>query len=127
MNYLFNIHLDLVYLISLSFNVVVYCNSVHCFCSESKLKENLLKYALKRKQMEMEKGIFRNNSMWDKVVFKQVHQKLGGRVRAIFCGSAPLSDRVSHELRSCDKIAILHWGKVWPRIVDVESLVPVKS
>lgn len=63
------------------------------------MKENLLKYALKRKQMEMEKGIFRNNSMWDKIVFKQVHQKLGGRVRAIFCGSAPLSGQVRNMVK----------------------------
>jgi len=76
---------------------------------ESKLKENLLKYALKRKQMEMEKGIFRNNSMWDKVVFKQVHQKLGGRVRAIFCGSAPLSGRVMQFAR-CALGAIVFEG-----------------
>lgn len=61
---------------------------------ESKVKENLLKFALKRKEMEMEKGIFRNNSVWDKLVFKKMHQALGGRVRAIFCGSAPLSGRV---------------------------------
>jgi len=76
---------------------------------ESKMKENLLKYALKRKQMEMEKGIFRNNSMWDKIVFKQVHQKLGGRVRAIFCGSAPLSGQVMQFAR-CALGAIVFEG-----------------
>jgi len=76
---------------------------------ESKMKENLLKYALKRKQMEMEKGIFRNNSMWDKIVFKQVHQKLGGRVRAVFCGSAPLSGRVMQFAR-CALGAIVFEG-----------------
>lgn len=76
---------------------------------ESKMKENLLKFALKRKQMELEKGIFRNNSLWDKVVFKQMHEKLGGRVRAIFCGSAPLSGRVMQFAR-CALGAIVFEG-----------------
>jgi len=76
---------------------------------ESKVKENLLKFALKRKQMELEKGIFRNNSMWDKIVFKQIHQRLGGRVRAIFCGSAPLSGRVMQFAR-CALGAIVFEG-----------------
>jgi len=76
---------------------------------ESKVKENLLKFALKRKQMELEKGIFRNNSMWDKIVFKQMHEKLGGRVRAIFCGSAPLSGRVMQFAR-CALGAIVFEG-----------------
>jgi len=84
-------------------------DSIMAKAKESKMKENMLKFALKRKQMELEKGIFRNNSIWDKIVFKQIHQKLGGRVRAIFCGSAPLSGRVMRFAR-CAMGAIVFEG-----------------
>ena len=43
--------------------------------------------------------IIRNNSIWDKLVFKSVQAALGGRVRLITTGSAPLSAKVLGFLR----------------------------
>ncbi|KAK7469687.1 hypothetical protein BaRGS_00036316 [Batillaria attramentaria] len=40
------------------------------------------------------KGIIRNNSIWDRLVFGRIQKMLGGRVRYIVTGSAPLSASV---------------------------------
>ena len=50
--------------------------------------------ALRKKKEEIDRGIFRNDSVWDQLAFKKIHQLLGGRVKAIFCGSAPLDPNV---------------------------------
>ena len=46
-------------------------------------------------------GIVRNNSWWDTLVFRRVQASLGGRVRFIISGSAPISSRVMDFLRVC--------------------------
>lgn len=38
--------------------------------------------------------IIRNNSIWDRLVFKPVREGMGGRVRLLVCGSAPLAGNV---------------------------------
>ncbi len=65
----------------------------------NKLKEWLLKKAIASKQSEVEKRIIRNNSIWDKLVFKSVREGLGGKVRLMVCGSAPLSGNVLEFMR----------------------------
>ena len=45
------------------------------------------------------RGVIRNNSMWDKIAFKNVQAALGGRVRLITTGSAPISPSVLSFLR----------------------------
>lgn len=49
---------------------------------------------MSRKSAELERGIYRNDSIWDKLVFGKVHGNLGGRVKAVFSGSAPLDPKV---------------------------------
>ena len=46
------------------------------------------------------RGLVRQNSMWDKVVLKKVRNLLGGRVRMIFTGSAPIAAHVLDFLRA---------------------------
>nr|KAG5688584.1 hypothetical protein BaRGS_002799 [Batillaria attramentaria] len=58
------------------------------------LKSLLLKWALAGKLMEVKQGIIRNNSIWDRLVFGRIQKMLGGRVRYIVTGSAPLSASV---------------------------------
>lgn len=65
----------------------------------NKLKEWLLKKALSSKQSEVERRIIRSNSLWDKIVFKKIRGGLGGRVRLMVCGSAPLSNNVLEFMR----------------------------
>lgn len=64
------------------------------------LKAKLFYTALAAKEAEVLKGIVRNNSIWDKIVFKKVQQSLGGRVRFIITGAAPISTKVLQFLRS---------------------------
>ena len=44
-------------------------------------------------------GIVRNNSFWDILVFRKIQKSLGGRVKIIVSGSAPISSRVMEFLR----------------------------
>jgi len=62
--------------------------------STSRIKEALFNLAMSRKSAELERGIYRNDSIWDKLVFSKVHGNLGGRVKAVFSGSAPLDPKV---------------------------------
>lgn len=67
--------------------------------SASKIKSHMLKMALASKDDEVKRGIIRNNSWWDKLVFSKVQETLGGHVRLITTGSAPLSPKILSFLR----------------------------
>ena len=68
--------------------------SAQARAKESPIKEFVFNLALRKKKEEIDRGIFRNDSVWDQLAFKKIHQLLGGRVKAIFCGSAPLDPNV---------------------------------
>lgn len=40
------------------------------------------------------RGIIRNNSIWDKLVFGRLQKNMGGRLRLMITGSAPLASNV---------------------------------
>ena len=44
--------------------------------NSSPVKKWLLGYASRRKEAEMNSGIMRNNSLWDKLIFKKVQVRL---------------------------------------------------
>lgn len=67
--------------------------------SSSRVKKCLFNMAVSSKMAEMKRGVFRNNSIWDKIVFAKVQQTLGGRVKFIATGSAPLSAKVMDFVR----------------------------
>lgn len=59
-----------------------------------RLKQRVFEFALKRKQALIEQGYWGGDTIWDKTVFRKVHAILGGRVRFMCTGSAPISPEV---------------------------------
>ncbi|NXE38286.1 ACSL5 ligase, partial [Ptilorrhoa leucosticta] len=64
------------------------------------VKRHLLNFAVFMKMAEIKQGIFRNDSIWDKLVFKKVQETMGGRVRIMVTGAAPISPSVLTFLRA---------------------------
>ncbi|KAF4791759.1 Long-chain-fatty-acid--CoA ligase 1 [Turdus rufiventris] len=68
--------------------------------ADTSLKRWLLEFASKRKEAELRSGIVRNNSFWDKVIFRKIQASLGGRVKLMVTGAAPVSASVLTFLRT---------------------------
>ncbi|XP_073346379.1 long-chain-fatty-acid--CoA ligase 5 [Pagrus major] len=68
--------------------------------AKSPFKKWLLNFAVERKYAEVREGIIRNNSLWDKLIFHKVQESLGGRVRVMVTGAAPISQSVLCFLRA---------------------------
>lgn len=66
----------------------------------SPLRRTLLNFAVRRKQAELSSGVVRNDSLWDKLVFKKIQASLGGRLRFALTSSAPISPTVLSFLRA---------------------------
>ncbi|XP_063473775.1 long-chain-fatty-acid--CoA ligase 5 isoform X7 [Symphalangus syndactylus] len=62
--------------------------------AKTPLKKFLLKLAVSSKFKELQKGIIRRDSFWDKLIFAKIQDSLGGRVRVIVTGAAPISSPV---------------------------------
>ncbi|KAF7637196.1 AMP-binding domain-containing protein [Meloidogyne graminicola] len=59
----------------------------------------LFNIARAQKKALLQKGIVTCDSLWDKLVFSKARQRIGGHVRLIVTGSAPISAEVLEELR----------------------------
>ncbi|XP_058492636.1 long-chain-fatty-acid--CoA ligase 1 [Solea solea] len=66
----------------------------------SPLRRALLHFAVRRKQAELRSGVVRNNSVWDKLVFKKIQAIMGGNLRFVLTASAPISPTVLSFLRA---------------------------
>uniref|UniRef100_A0A8C0WP97 Long-chain-fatty-acid--CoA ligase n=1 Tax=Castor canadensis TaxID=51338 RepID=A0A8C0WP97_CASCN len=64
------------------------------------VKRWLLDFASKRKEAELRSGVIRNNSLWDKLIFHKIQSSLGGKVRLMVTGAAPVSATVLTFLRA---------------------------
>ena len=64
------------------------------------LKKKLFMYAYGVKKANLKKGTV-VHKLWDNLIFKQVKNRLGGRVKFMITGSAPISDEVINFLRIC--------------------------
>lgn len=49
---------------------------------------------MRAKETEIKKSIVRMNSIWDKIVFKKIQESMGGKLRLMLVGSAPLAGNV---------------------------------
>ena len=76
---------------------------------------------MSRKSAELGRGIYRNDSVWDKLVFGKVHGNLGGRVKAVFSGSAPLDPKVSKTFVKNNSFAHTHAH------ISTSALAPTQS
>ncbi|KGL78285.1 Long-chain-fatty-acid--CoA ligase 1, partial [Tinamus guttatus] len=68
--------------------------------ANTSLKRWMLDFASKRKEAELRSGIIRNNSFWDKLIFRKIQASLGGKVRLMVTGAAPVSASVLTFLRT---------------------------
>ncbi|NWU94712.1 ACSL5 ligase, partial [Upupa epops] len=68
--------------------------------AKSPIKRCLLNFAVMMKISELKQGIIRNNSIWDNLIFKKVQKTMGGRVRIMVTGAAPISSSVLTFLRA---------------------------
>jgi long-chain acyl-CoA synthetase len=68
-----------------------YDNIQSTICQLNPLKRYLFNMALSAKTNEIDKHIVTRHILWDKFVFKRIQQRLGGRVKLIVSGAAPLS------------------------------------
>ncbi|XP_072256925.1 long-chain-fatty-acid--CoA ligase 6 isoform X1 [Pyxicephalus adspersus] len=68
--------------------------------ADTPIKRWILEFASRRKEAEVRRGVIRNNSIWDRLLFNKVQASLGGRVRMIVTGAAPASPTVLGFLRA---------------------------
>uniref|UniRef100_A0A3Q2XEW8 Long-chain-fatty-acid--CoA ligase n=1 Tax=Hippocampus comes TaxID=109280 RepID=A0A3Q2XEW8_HIPCM len=68
--------------------------------ANTSVKRWLLNFAYSRKEAEMMKGIVRRDSIWDTLIFRKVQASLGGCVRLMITGAAPISPTVLTFLRA---------------------------
>uniref|UniRef100_A0A8C0HN18 Long-chain-fatty-acid--CoA ligase n=1 Tax=Buteo japonicus TaxID=224669 RepID=A0A8C0HN18_9AVES len=68
--------------------------------AKSPVKRCLLNFAVIMKMAEIKQGIIRNDSIWDRLIFKKVQETMGGRVRIMVTGAAPISPSVLTFLRA---------------------------
>uniref|UniRef100_A0A671Y006 Long-chain-fatty-acid--CoA ligase n=1 Tax=Sparus aurata TaxID=8175 RepID=A0A671Y006_SPAAU len=90
--------------------------------AKSPFKKWLLNFAVERKFAEVREGIIRSNSLWDKLIFHKVQESLGGRVRVMVTGAAPISPSVLSFLRAALGCQVI---KSYPPSVSVEGHVGV--
>lgn len=58
------------------------------------VKKLLFDYAFKCKLEEMRAGVIRKDSIWDKLIFGKIQRELGGNIRLMITGSAPIAQEV---------------------------------
>ncbi|NXW94318.1 ACSL1 ligase, partial [Alopecoenas beccarii] len=89
-------------LLNPSDNTLFLFDSCTCIFAQANtsLKRWMLDFASKRKEAELRSGIIRNNSFWDKVIFRKIQASLGGKVRLMVTGAAPVSASVLTFLRA---------------------------
>jgi hypothetical protein len=63
------------------------------------IAKQLFEYAFKSKMSYLTKGQGHTHALWDRVVFGKIKEKLGGRVKIMVTGSAPLSGDVINFFR----------------------------
>lgn len=66
----------------------------------SKLKSALFNFALNSKMKGVEAGYVTKSSMWDYIIFKKIQNMLGGNIRVIAVGAAPIKPQILQFFRA---------------------------
>jgi long-chain acyl-CoA synthetase len=67
--------------------------------NKSAFRKTLFNIAMSYKLREINQSIVRNNSVVDNLIFKKIRDQLGGKVKLMITGSAPLADNVMNFIR----------------------------
>ncbi|XP_033830001.1 long-chain-fatty-acid--CoA ligase 1-like [Periophthalmus magnuspinnatus] len=68
--------------------------------ANSALKQWVLGFAYRRKEAELQRGLMRRDSIWDHLIFRKVQASMGGCVRLMLIGAAPVSPTVLTFIRA---------------------------
>ena len=85
----------------------VHSKILQTVASSSPIRRNLFHFALNQKKRLLRQGVLRNDTIWDKLVFDKVRARLGGRVRMMVTGAAPISYEVLDFVRAAFGCQIL--------------------
>ncbi|XP_023247364.1 long-chain-fatty-acid--CoA ligase 5 isoform X2 [Copidosoma floridanum] len=58
------------------------------------VKRTLFNIGIRSKESDLKKCIIHRNSIWDKTLFKKIQEEMGGNLRLMIVGSAPLAGNV---------------------------------
>ncbi len=81
------------------FSLFKYDNIQSTICQLNPLKRYLFNMALSVKSQEIEKHQVTRHMFWDKFILKRIQQRLGGRIKLIVSGAAPLSPTILQFLK----------------------------
>lgn len=62
--------------------------------SSNLLKKGVYKLAIKAKTWDLNRSVLRTDTIWDRLVFDKIRHKMGGRLKLVFTGAAPISNDV---------------------------------
>jgi long-chain acyl-CoA synthetase len=63
------------------------------------IARNLFHYGFNRKYSILKRGTVTKNTMWDKLIFARIQERIGGKVRMMLTGAAPISSEVLEFMR----------------------------
>ncbi|KAL6600650.1 hypothetical protein LY90DRAFT_660521 [Neocallimastix californiae] len=63
------------------------------------LKKFIFNFAVERKRKYLRRGIITRDSIWDKIVFEKIQNVVGGNLKFIICGSAPIDYNIIEFMR----------------------------
>jgi len=63
------------------------------------IKKLIFNFALSRKRSLLRKGIVTRDTIWDKLVFEKIQNVVGGNMKFIICGSAPIDYNIIEFMR----------------------------
>lgn len=76
-------------------------DTINMLMAKEEYKNKLYHVALKQKELNIKNKVKFNHLLWDSVLFKYIKPIIGGRVRLMITGSAPISPDILNALKCC--------------------------